>query len=95
MNVTNYNHNFKDIDCPKDLLFLHRKDGPGIFDLCKFCDKCNIFFIFVETHEDKIYHTNDIDCYFYLNNKEIFKNSITLEDLNLLCEEVSIKLLLE
>lgn len=98
VSAINFNHNFTDIICPVNIANLHQRTGPGIIDICKFCDKCNVIFVFVYKHNNvdvMIYDLFDIDCYFYLDGKEIFKYFTNLNHLDYSCEELLIKLLLE
>ena len=92
-----WNHQFRTLtihELPPDIYNNHIIAGPGIFDDCKYCNKCKVTFIFVIIDENN--HDQNYDnCYFYLNGKEIFKDIYDLNQLDCKCEEIQIKLLLE
>ena len=87
-------HIFKIIDPPKYILTESEFSPRGS---CKICIKCNLV-----VHTETVYYKyiNDNDGfdhsdYFYLHGKEIFNSYIVLEQLNLTCEEIIIKQIIE
>lgn len=83
VNVTNFNHEFAEADIEENLIYHN-------FDKLEKCSKCNLI-IGTDFFENK----SDCCNYFFLNGIEIFLDFRTLEELNLTCEEIQIKLLLE
>lgn len=81
---SDYNHNF--IKHNSDWVVVNIADC----DLCRKCTKCNLVVATVY-----YVHLNIIDDFFILNDEEIFNTILNLEELNITCEEVLIKLLLE
>ncbi len=84
MNVINYNHDFINIEIPSYIVKEY-----GSFNVCKKCSKCNM--IVAVNNYNRLYY----DDFFFLNGIEIFAHINDLEELNLTCEELQIKLLLE
>lgn len=80
MNVINFNHDFININTPKCVT-----TNYGSVDKCVICSKCKLV---VGTFE-QFY---DI---FYMNGIELFIWNTNLKELNLTCEELQIKMLLE
>lgn len=89
-----FNHKFIDCFIPIYINNKFEKRIGGNIDFCKYCNKCNIIFIFVIFDKDDG-NINSDNCYFFLNEKEIFERINNLNELNLTCEEIQIKLLLE
>lgn len=79
-------HDFVDIDLPFSL-----REEYVFFNTCKKCNKCNMIV------GANYYGDNDKfnDDFFFINNVEVFKDFYKIEELDLTCEEILIKFLLE
>jgi hypothetical protein len=87
-------HLFKVIDPPK---YIFTESGFLPRGSCKICTKCNLVVHTEAVYEEFINDNGGFDHsdYFYLNGKEVYNKFIVLEQLNLTCDELIIKQILE
>ena len=83
VSAINYNHDLVKIKTPVYALNKH-----GRFDECWSCSKCKIVICYS-------HYSSVTDHFFFINGIEIFEEALNLFKLNLTCEEIQIKLLLE
>jgi len=86
-------HSFKKIAIPYFLFSINTTFNYKNCSACKICTKCNLIIVSENIYfEDNYIINND---WFFINKKEVFESVITLEKLNLTCDEIIIKNIIE
>lgn len=95
MNKIHYmSHKFKNIKSPDYILY---QSGFIPRGTCVICEACNLI-VQTEIVSDEFIDSNeghDHSDYFYLNSEEVYCDIIVLEDLNITCDEMIIKNIIE